>query len=336
MTQIAEVPVLPVVGIFVTFLLSFAGSLTPTVLTKFKPAFNLEGWWLYRFLNGLAGGLVLSVGYIHSLPDAFATFSELFPEPTSAAQSYTWLGLIALVGSLAALAIEEMVHEYSSRHAHPKQLQVLLLSRQNNHDAFENGDEAESLLTAKNQDGASSSGDLLDQADGEVADKIPDNQEQMAQMLVLLAGLSFHSFFIGISMGLEVNDLNLFIAIVAHQYFEGVAMGGRILQAKVISACARWSYHLSFSLSCPLGTSIGVLVHQQLAYNDRTIMFVDGIFQAFSGGILVYVALAHLLNGHHDDNQSKKHQHQDMGSRVLGVVSILTGVAIMAVIGIWA
>lgn len=79
-----------------------------------------------------------------------------------------------------------------------------------------------------------------------------------------------------------------------------------------------------------------MLVHQQLAYNDRTIMFVDGIFQAFSGGILVYVALAHLLNGHHDDNQSKKHQHQDMGSRVLGVVSILTGVAIMAVIGIWA
>lgn len=51
------------------------------------------------------------------------------------------------------------------------------------------------------------------------------------ELYVLLFGLSFHSLFVGITLGVSGNDWGLFAAILFHQFFEGLALGARVARA---------------------------------------------------------------------------------------------------------
>lgn len=55
---------MPVVGIFVIFLLGLCGSLVPPLIGYYMPKFDLNNRYGFRFFNGIAAGVVLGVACI--------------------------------------------------------------------------------------------------------------------------------------------------------------------------------------------------------------------------------------------------------------------------------
>ena len=72
-------------------------------------------------------------------------------------------------------------------------------------------------------------------------------------VFILEAGIVFHSIMIGVSLGASGGDqwIPVFIAIVFHQLFEGLALGSRIAQL-VWPAGKEWK---KWALTLPIGVS---------------------------------------------------------------------------------
>lgn len=163
---------------------------------------------------------------------------------------------------------------------------------------------------------------------------------EFSKMLVLLFGLSFHSFFVGLALGVGGGEVGLFVAIVAHQFFEGMALGGRILKAqleknKERASRRRWLYDLVFAISCPVGISVGIGIYLSPLLNLWSYAIINMIFQGLSGGILIYVSLVHVVSGGHHDSPHTNAQHSTQ-SKFSTYLGLLGGVGIMSIIGIWA
>jgi zinc transporter 1/2/3 len=68
------------------------------------------------------------------------------------------------------------------------------------------------------------------------------------ELYVLLFGLSFHSIFVGIALGISGNDWGLFAAIIFHQFFEGLALGARVARAGFKSKFHIWLLDVVYPL----------------------------------------------------------------------------------------
>eukprot|EP01113_Clastostelium_recurvatum_P038223 TRINITY_DN5690_c0_g1_i1.p1 TRINITY_DN5690_c0_g1~~TRINITY_DN5690_c0_g1_i1.p1 ORF type:complete len:362 (-),score=86.85 TRINITY_DN5690_c0_g1_i1:22-975(-) len=272
---------LPITALFVILALGLIGSLVPSLIAKRFPSYdlNIKPW--FRFLNGLAAGLVLAVGYVHSLPEAFHSFGEVLTDDTPE-HHYAWAGFIAMMGSLLTFAGEEFVHRrigrfsslhgghghsshdghdhhdhrlkpthHDGHHAHShahalsdaKETQPVAVLAEKKEDALQAGvpvDGAaapykpppspapDALPLAHQHDHEQEARDLkaLEEAHGQ---KIG----YYSELYVLLFGLSFHSIFVGLALGVVSDDWPLFIAILFHQFFEALALGARVARAQV-------------------------------------------------------------------------------------------------------
>jgi zinc transporter 1/2/3 len=90
---------LRVVSVFVILVCSAAGVLCPILMQKNK-AF-MEGSFLFMVFKALAGGIVLSTGFIHMLPDASDALESAFGGDT-----YPYSALIAVYSAFGCLCIE--------------------------------------------------------------------------------------------------------------------------------------------------------------------------------------------------------------------------------------
>jgi len=305
--------VMPVVAIFIVLMLGLSGSLIPPLVNVYLPKFNLSERYGFRFFNGLAAGLVLAVGYIHSIPDAVQIFQDAFPEQTQTAQ-YAWGGFCAMLGSLITFFAEEYVHRNIGRFA-----------------TVHGADHSHSDDSSKQLEESS---DSTVSKDTKIADMAAIAEKEMGyytELYVLLFGLSFHSIFVGIALGVS-NDWGLFAAIVFHQFFEGFALGARVARAGFRSKLHIWFLDLVYATSAPIGIAIGIGIEAAIAHNDVAYNCVDGIFQGLSSGILIYVSLIHMMKEEMDRPEFKK------GGSLLVImyVGFLLGAGFMAVIGIWA
>jgi zinc transporter 1/2/3 len=72
-------------------------------------------------------------------------------------------------------------------------------------------------------------------------------------------GITIHSIFIGVRNGVVGDDelKTLLVALSFHQFFEGVALGSRIVDAEIKSLAHEALMMLVFSISAPLGIAIG-------------------------------------------------------------------------------
>lgn len=106
-------------------------------------------------------------------------------------------------------------------------------------------------------------------------------------------GVTSHSILIGITTGIvDANHLKaLLVALVFHQFFEGVALGARILDADFASSYKEIFMCLMFSVSAPLGMMIGIILTSSINPNGSTYNYVSGVFDGFCAGILLYIGL---------------------------------------------
>eukprot|EP00026_Physarum_polycephalum_P006792 Phypoly_transcript_06844.p1 GENE.Phypoly_transcript_06844~~Phypoly_transcript_06844.p1 ORF type:complete len:426 (+),score=90.17 Phypoly_transcript_06844:126-1403(+) len=152
------------------------------------------------------------------------------------------------------------------------------------------------------------------------------------ELYVLLFGLSFHSLFVGIALGVSGNDWGLFAAIIFHQFFEGLALGARVARAGFKKKAHIWLLDVVYSLAIPVGIAIGIGIQSAISHDDFIYNIVNGVFQGLSGGVLIYVALIHMMKEEMERPEFKA------GGPLLYIMytGFLIGAGCMAVIGIWA
>lgn len=87
-----------------------------------------------------------------------------------------------------------------------------------------------------------------------------------------------------------------------------------------------------FSLTTPVGIAIGIGISNVYDENSPTALIVEGIFNAASAGILIYMSLVDLLAA---DFMSSKLQNN--GRLQVGVnLSLLFGAGCMSLLAKWA
>ncbi|KAL0307076.1 UNVERIFIED_CONTAM: Zinc transporter 8 [Sesamum radiatum] len=123
----------------------------------------------------------------------------------------------------------------------------------------------------------------------------------------------------------------LIAALTFHQFFEGIGLGGCITQAR-FNARAVAIMALFFSITTPTGIAVGIGISNIYSETSPTALIVEGVFNAASAGILIYMALVDLLAA---DFMSPK--LQSSGKLQLGAnVSLLIGAGCMSLLAKWA
>lgn len=153
-------------------------------------------------------------------------------------------------------------------------------------------------------------------------------------VMLLEAGIVFHSVLLGVTLVVagDSSFITLFIVILFHQAFEGLALGSRIAALAV----AFWQKALmavGFAVTTPVGMAIGIGVLGHFNGNDKATIIALGTLDAFSAGILLWVGLFEMLA--HD---------WIYGSLVsagavkvaAGAVGLVGGMVLMSVLGKWA
>ncbi|KAK6206925.1 ZIP zinc transporter [Colletotrichum tabaci] len=200
---------------------------------------------------------------------------------------------------------------------------------------------------------------------------------ETVSVLVLECGIIFHSILIGITLVVAGDTffITLFVVILFHQMFEGIALGTRIaqlgqltptekavsptdkavspttavevgqtssapnsfnsLKAPDFSLVKKLLIATPFALVTPIGMAIGIGVLQHFNGNDRETIIAIGTLDALSAGILVWVGVVEMW--------AEDWMHADAELLRTGPVvtflaglGLVSGMIIMSVLGKWA
>ena len=143
-----------------------------------------------------------------------------------------------------------------------------------------------------------------------------------------------HSVVIGLGMGASMSVCTirpLVAAMCFHQLFEGMGLGGCILQAeygiKMKSALVFF-----FSTTTPFGIALGLALTKVYMENSPTALIVVGLLNATSAGLLHYMALVELLAA---EFMGPKLQGS-VRLQLISFLAVLLGAGGMAIMAKWA
>nr|XP_043622932.1 fe(2+) transport protein 1-like [Erigeron canadensis] len=309
-TKSLKLKIIAVVAILITSMLG----VTLPILAKSVPSLHPDKK-LFVLVKAFASGVILATGYMHVLPDSFECLtSECLPEkPWS---KFPFTTFIAMFSAVATLMIDSYAMSWYKKYGPSAHRQII--SNKNPDPEIKNSGHSHS-----HADGLSTLDDPASQL---------RRYRVVAQVLEL--GIVVHSVVIGLSMGASDNLCTirpLVAALCFHQFFEGMGLGGCILQANYeIKMKAILVFF--FSITTPFGIALGIGLSNVYQENSPTALIVVGVLNAVSAGLLNYMALVDLLAS---DFMGKKLQN-DMKLQAISYVAVVLGAGGMSVMAIWA
>ncbi|KAK3692012.1 Zinc/iron permease [Podospora appendiculata] len=175
------------------------------------------------------------------------------------------------------------------------------------------------------------------QRDHTEGDEHANYAAQMTALFILEFGVIFHSIFIGLTLAVTDNFIILFIVLVFHQTFEGLGLGARLGTAVWPADGRRWTPYLLaglYAVSTPFAIGMGLIANRQLALDAATSKMVNGIFDAISGGILMYTGLVELLA--HEFMFNPEMRKAGLGMQLFAYACVAAGVGLMSLLAKWA
>ncbi|XP_024005600.1 fe(2+) transport protein 2 isoform X2 [Eutrema salsugineum] len=294
---------LKIVAIVAIFTTSMIGVMAP-LFSRYIPFLRPDGNG-FMIVKCFSSGIILGTGFMHVLPDSFEMLSSdcLSDDPW---HKFPFAGFVAMLSGLVTLAIDSITTSlYTGKTA-------IHIVGHNNHSHGHGV-----VLGAK--DNGSSDPQLL---------------RYRVIAMVLELGILFHSVVIGLSLG-ATNDYctikGLIIALCFHHLFEGMGLGGCILQADFTNV-KKFLMAFFFAGTTPLGIFLGIVLSSIYRDNSPTALITIGLLNACSAGMLIYMALVDLL------------ATEFMGSMLQGSVKLqikcfaaaLLGCTVMSVVAKWA
>ncbi|GJJ74335.1 solute carrier family 39 (zinc transporter), member 1/2/3 [Entomortierella parvispora] len=310
-------------ALFINMAASGAGVLLPLLfsLTNFKEETTKRIAYVISIARTFGSGVILATAFIHMLPDAFQALTDpsLPWEFQDAGYSNNWPGFIAMTAALFLHLLEFCATQRVYNREHSL------------------GEEATRKQTAANEKVMESGMASLDEDVVVVSKTDSDRPSRVIATYILELGIAMHSVIIGISLATTVGSafISLVIALIFHQFFEGVALGGRIAALKFSPReVMPWLLAMWFTFSTPLGVALGIGIRESYNGGSVTALIVQGTFDSCSAGILLYTALVQLIAS--EMNGNKNFRDMSTKDQVTQFVALWLGAAAMAVVGKWA
>ena len=124
----------------------------------------------------------------------------------------------------------------------------------------------------------------LDLDDPEDPNNIDPAKFRMMNLNITLleAGILFHSVFVGMTISITTDGfITLLVAIIFHQFFEGLGLGSRIAAVPYKPRAAKpWILVAAFGLTCPIGQVIGLATRDQYDPDSAFALILVGFFNA--------------------------------------------------------
>ncbi|XP_073005365.1 fe(2+) transport protein 1-like [Typha latifolia] len=248
---------------------------------------------LFVIVKAFASGVILATGYMHVLPDSFDDLkSPCLPENPWAKFPFTTF--VAMVSAVITLMLDSLMMSYYK-----------------------------SSSTRRDE--------IIDVDKDVIGSDIRKNRI-IAQVLEM--GIVVHSVVIGLSMGASQNPCTirpLIAALCFHQMFEGMGLGGCILQAEY-DMKMRAILVFFFATTTPLGTVLGIAVSNVYSSASPTALIVEGVLNAVSAGILNYMALVELLSVEFMGPRLQS----SVRLQLLGYAAVFAGAGLMSLMAKWA
>ncbi|KAH1097832.1 hypothetical protein J1N35_014753 [Gossypium stocksii] len=273
---------------------------------------------LFTIVKAFASGVILATGYMHVLPDSFNDLmSGCLPE--NPWRKFPFTTFVAMLSAVLTLMVDSFAMS-----VYKKRCGKALMAAANNGGGLENTN----VVPIDNfEHGHSHSLEMNDDVSSQLL-----RHRVIAQVLEL--GIVVHSVVIGLAMGASSNQCtirSLIAALCFHQMFEGMGLGGCILQAEYeIKMKAIMVFF--FSATTPLGIVLGIGLSKVYSETSPTSLIVVGLLNACSAGLLNYMALVDLLAA---DFLGPKLQ-TNMKLQAWSYVAVLLGAGFMSLMAKWA
>ncbi|RWR84444.1 zinc transporter 8 [Cinnamomum micranthum f. kanehirae] len=317
--------VFKIIAIFAILIAGALGVGIP-MLGKSIPALSPEKD-VFFIIKAFAAGVILATGLIHVLPDAFDSLTSpcLKENPWG---NFPFAGFVAMLSAIGTLMVDAYATGYYTRSHFGKAKQVTgggFVDEERV--VVEHTGQAHLHTHASHGHTHGSVGSTPDSSASQLI-----RHRVISQVLEL--GIVVHSVIIGISLGASESPSTikpLVVALSFHQFFEGMGLGGCIVQAQFkFRSTAIMS--LFFSLTTPVGIALGIGIASIYSENSPTALVVEGIFNSASAGILIYMALVDLLAADFMGTRI-----QNSGKLQLWTnVSLLVGAGCMSLLAKWA
>ncbi|KAI3714265.1 hypothetical protein L1987_72862 [Smallanthus sonchifolius] len=269
---------LKIIGIAAILITSIIGVCLP-LISRSIPALSPDRS-LFVIVKAFASGIILATAFMHVLPDSFDMLRStcLADNPW---QKFPFTGFVAMLSAIFTLMVDSMA--------------TSLYTRNNNAVAAEGGEPGDQEMAA-----AVSNGGAMQFHGHHHGQKGPIGQQLLRYRVVAMVlelGIVVHSIVIGLGVGAS-NDVctikPLIAALCFHQMFEGMGLGGCILQAeyKTVKKAVMVFF---FSITTPFGIALGIALSKTYKENSPSALITVGLLNASSSGLLIYMALVDLL-----------------------------------------
>ncbi|KAL9254790.1 Zinc transporter 1-like protein [Drosera capensis] len=317
------------IGALFAILIGGTLGVTLPMLSRKIPSLSPEND-IFFVIKSFAAGVILSTGFIHILPDAFDSLTSpcLKQKVWSV---FPFAGFGAMVGAIGTLMVDTWATGYYKRRHYRAEEAGKVKGLDE-----ENGAGHVHVHVHTHASHGHAHGPVV-----AVGDEVVEGEMSRLELIrhrvtsqVLELGIMVHSVIIGIALGASQSLSTikpLMAALVFHQFFEGMGLGGCITQAKFESkAMAIMAFF--FSLTTPLGVAIGIGISKVYSENSPTALIVQGSFDSIAAGILVYMALVDLLAADFMNPRMQASTRLQLGCNV----SMLLGAACMSILAKWA
>ncbi|EGG00902.1 uncharacterized protein MELLADRAFT_92865 [Melampsora larici-populina 98AG31] len=324
-------------AIFIILVTSLFGTLFP-ILTRRSSLFVIPAA-AYEFAKYFGSGVIIATAFIHLLAPANEALSS--DCLTGAWKVYPWPEAISMISVFVLFLVEIIAFRVGT--ARLTRLGV----RYHTHGSGDPGHADHSHTIGAGGDlrpehggddsGQSVLGKVSDEDPAAVTAAQASATAQLISVAILEIGVVFHSAVIGLTLAVDPQFTTFFIVIIFHQMFEGLGLGSRLSQLR-LPARLRWlpvSSGMVYSFVTPLGLAIGLGVRNTYRPDSPTALMVSGTLDAFSSGVLLYTGLVELLAHDFIFNREMLIESSN-GKMAFAIGSVLSGAAIMALLGRWA
>ncbi|XP_062192632.1 zinc transporter 4-like [Phragmites australis] len=318
-----------------------AGVLVP-VLGRSAAALRPDGEVFFA-VKAFAAGVILATGMVHILPAAFDALAPPCGGSGGGARGgFPYAGLVAMCSAMATMTVDSVAAGYYQRSHFRKARPVDDPADGQGRTAGDEEGAAEHAghmhvhthATHGHAHGhAHDHGGLAAGASPEDASVAVSIRHRVVSQ-VLELGILVHSVIIGVSLGASLRPSTirpLVGALSFHQFFEGIGLGGCIVQAK-FKARATVIMATFFSLTAPMGIALGIAITSSYSKHSSTALVVEGVFNSAAAGILIYMSLVDLLAA--DFNNPKL--QTNMKLQLATYLALFLGAGLMSLLAKWA
>ncbi|KAF1923442.1 Zip-domain-containing protein [Didymella exigua CBS 183.55] len=311
--------------LFVIMATSAFGVFMPILTTRFNIISQTN--IIFVILKQFGTGIVLSTAFIHLFTHAELMFGneclgELQYEGTTAAVFLAGLFLSFLADYLGARFVQWRQKKHASTDSETST-------------STNGSDKAVSAASKSTPENELGHGHGSPHAHGALQQATP--MEEKINVMNLEAGIIFHSILIGITLVVAGDSffITLFVVILFHQMFEGIALGTCIAElpraaASTLQKCIMGG---TFALITPIGMAIGIGVLNSFNGNDPSTIVAIGTLDALSAGILAWVGIVEMLAR---DWMHGRLLNAGVGRSAAAMVALVCGLVLMSVLGKWA